>query len=81
VTHWLAVFFDWPEGSVWSNLVASALTAAGLWFRAKAKLAQVRAEERATTDQTLAEHRAAVAQQLADHHQAVLAAVSPKETP
>jgi hypothetical protein len=78
MTAWDA-FFGWPGGGVWSNLVASVLTGVGIWLRAKAKLAQARAEDRAATNSALAEHRQAIAGQLAAHHQAVLAAVTPKE--
>jgi hypothetical protein len=75
------VFFGWPGGGVWSNLVASVLTGVGIWLRAKAKLTQARDEDREATQTALAEHRQAITEQLADHHQAVLAAVAPKEAP
>lgn len=90
--HWVNVFFGWPAGGVWSNLLASALTTLGVYLRAAAKLRQSRAEDRAATAAALAAHRALitaqlaahrknVATQLAAHHQAVLAAVTDTKEP
>lgn len=83
MTVW-ALYFGWPDGAVWPNLLASAitssLTAALLVHRALKKMLE---RERVRRAAELAEHHqavtAAVAAQLAEHHQAVLAAVRPRE--
>lgn len=65
-----AVFFGWPGGQVWPNLVADGITTVGgvslVGWRFLKKL---RAEHE--------QHRALMAQQLDEHHQAVIAAVTP----
>lgn len=64
------LFFGWPAGQVWPNLLASAITsAAAASLVAWRLLKKIRAEHAA--------HRELVAQQLAQHHTAVLAAVAP----
>lgn len=72
MTVW-SLWFAWPEGQVWPNLVAaaigSAVTGALVAWRALRKLEQQHAQHR----QALAED---VSRQLADHHAAVLAAVA-----
>ena len=51
-------YFGWPDGAVWSNLVASVICAGFVWWRLRAKMI---------------EHHAATLAQAARHHVEVLA--------
>jgi len=66
-----AFYFGWYQGAVYSNLLASALCAGLVWWRARVHLR--RQGQRHTAE--LAEHRADVAKQLADHHAEVMKAI------
>lgn len=71
-----SLFFAWPGGAVWPNLVASAITScatAVVVVRRGVKKMLDRDRERREAE--FAAHRAAVAGQLAEHHAAVMAAV------
>jgi hypothetical protein len=32
MTNWIVVFFAWPLGGVWSNIIASFIWSAAVWF-------------------------------------------------
>ena len=64
-------YFGWYQGAVYSNLLASAICAGLVWWRARVHLR--RASEKQAKD--MADHRADVAKQLADHHAEVMKAV------
>lgn len=78
-----ALFFGWPAGGIWPNLLASAVTApagaaaggALVWWRARGHLRSRDEQHAAELTAHHAAIRADVAGQLAAHHQAVLRAV------
>lgn len=47
---WAVTFFAWPTGSIWSNLLASALLGAGALLLGKRKLDQHHREHMAKLD-------------------------------
>lgn len=81
---WVDSFFAWPNGGVWSNLVASAITSTGalllVGWRILKKQAVEHEKHRQLMARQLAEHHEQVmghvAAKLAEHHAAVLAAVA-----
>lgn len=70
----LDLWFAWPAGQVWPNLVAAVIGsgAGGVLVAWRALVKMDRKHEA---------HRQQLAAQIAEHHQAVLAAVASKETP
>jgi hypothetical protein len=66
VSVW-SYFFAWYQGAVYSNLIASAICAGIVWWRARVHLRL--GHERRRAD--LAAHHEAIRQTLAEHHTAV----------
>jgi len=60
----LAFYFGWPLGAVWSNLIASVICAAVVWWRVKARMVLHHAEQLAQRERHHAEQLA----QAAIHH-------------
>ncbi len=56
----LHFYFGWPEGAVWSNLLASAICAAIVWWRLKARIVAHHVETRLRDERHHAEHMAAL---------------------
>jgi type VI protein secretion system component VasK len=63
----VSFYFGWPNGAVWSNLVASLICAVLVWWRVRARLIAHHAQQLA---QAAAHHKAQIA--LArEHHEAL----------
>ena len=58
--HVLQMFFAWPDGSVYSNLLASAICAAIVWWRLQARIVAHHLEARLQAERHHAEHMAAL---------------------
>jgi hypothetical protein len=56
----LHYYFGWSEGAVWSNLVASAICAAFVWWRLRARIIAHHAAVLVQAERHHAEHMAAV---------------------
>ena len=56
----LHFYFGWPDGAVWSNLLASAICAAFVWWRLRARIIAHHAAMLIQADRHHAEHMAAV---------------------
>lgn len=67
MTAW-QVFFSWPAGGVWSNLVASLICVGVAWWRIRAKLI---AHHAAQIAQAARHHREHL-EQAAAHHQELM---------
>lgn len=71
IGHTLWLFFDWPLGSVWSNLIASAICAGLVWWRLRARMIAHHAE---ALTQAARHHKERLAQ-AGEHHEALKAKV------
>ena len=60
----LALYFGWPAGAVYSNLLASAICAGLVWWRLRARMILHHAEHLAETERRHLEHLA----QAEKHH-------------
>ena len=56
----LHFYFGWPDGAVWSNLVASAICSVVIWWRLRARIIAHHAAMLIQADRHHAEHMAAV---------------------
>lgn len=77
-------YFGWYQGAVYSNLLASGICAALVWWRARVHLARAReqharhlADQHEATRAHLAEHAEALAGQIAAVHVRLDALASP----
>ena len=52
----LALYFGWPAGAVYSNLLASAICAVFVWWRLRVRMVAHHLEQLAQRDQHHAEH-------------------------
>jgi hypothetical protein len=68
----LAFYFGWPLGAVYSNLLASVICAAFVWWRVRARMTLHHAEALAQA----ARHHAERIRQAAEHHEALKAHVT-----
>ena len=66
--HILGLYFGWPTGAVWSNLLASGICSLLVYLRMHAKL---KASHQALADQAQQQHTERMAQAVA-HHGALL---------
>jgi uncharacterized protein HemX len=64
----LGYYFGWPDGAVWSNLVASAICVGVVYFRVRARMVAQHAEVLAQAHRHHAEHLA----QAEQHHAAMM---------
>jgi hypothetical protein len=68
----LGFYFGWPEGAVYSNLLASAICAGLVWWRLRARMITHHAEALAQA----ARHHAERLKQAREHHEALKAHVT-----
>lgn len=71
IGHTLWLFFDWPLGSVWSNLIASVICAVFVWWRLRARMIAQHAEALAQA----ARHHKERLSKADEHHEALKAKV------
>ena len=53
-------YFGWPDGAVWSNLLASVICAGVVWWRLRARMIAHHAEQLAQSARHHKEHMAAI---------------------
>ena len=70
----LRLYFGWPAGAVYSNLLASAICAALVWWRLRARMILHHAEHLAETERRHLEHLAQAEQHHADLREHITAA-------
>lgn len=75
----LAFYFGWPLGAVWSNLLASAICAALVWWRVRARMILHHAEQMAQRERHHADLKAHVTAAVAARAPKTLARKPPKE--
>jgi len=79
----LAFYFGWPLGAVWSNLIASVICAAVVWWRVKARMIAHQVEQAAQRER---HHLEQLAQRERHHeelkaHVTATAATIPRPAP
>jgi len=70
--HVLALYFGWPAGAVYSNLIASVICAGVVWWRVKARMIAHHLEQVAQRERHHLEQLA----QRAEHHEELKAHVT-----
>lgn len=76
----LALFFGWPSGGVWSNLLASAITGSAVWLWGRRHVRSLRRDVRELLD---AHHGLATAHEATSTqvHELHLALIPPTKPP
>ena len=73
--HVLGLYFGWPAGAVYSNLLASAICAVLVWWRIRARMIAHHLEQLAQKDRHHAEHMDALSLETPGGLAAVMSAV------
>jgi len=73
--HVFTLYFGWPAGAVYSNLLASAICAALVWWRIRARMIAHHVEQLAQRDRHHAEHMDALSLETPGGLAAVMAEV------
>jgi hypothetical protein len=53
-------YFGWPDGAVWSNLLASVICAGVVWWRLRARMIAHHVEQLAQAERQHKEHMSAI---------------------